>query len=63
VDFAFRLNDLVVLKMSGEKGEVRGRAEYAGGGEPHYLVWYVDANGCQCERWISEIALDAQSPA
>jgi hypothetical protein len=51
------------MKMSAEKGHVHGRAEYADGGDNLYLIHYVAADGCYCERWLSEGALDIQPPA
>jgi hypothetical protein len=61
--FKFALNDFVMLKMSAECGQVHGRAEYVDGSDNHYLVHYVAADGCYCERWLSESALDIQPPA
>ena len=58
--FKFGLGDLVMLAMSGEKGEVRGRAEYTDW-DSSYYVRYVSGHGCQVEDWISESALELQT--
>lgn len=57
--FKFELGAFVMLKMSGEKGEVVGRCEYAHA-EDAYFVRYLDAHGCQVESWQGENALVAQ---
>ena len=51
----FELGKQVEL-MSGELGQVVGRAEYLAS-ETTYLVRYVAANGCMTESWWSESAI------
>lgn len=55
--FRHALNDLVKLTMSGEKGQVIGRAEYTAA-ENAYLVRYVTADGRQVEQWLGQSAID-----
>lgn len=48
--FEFELDQNVAMKLSGEKGQVIGRAEYSA--RPNvYWVRYVAADGRQCESW------------
>jgi hypothetical protein len=58
-EFAFELGAFVMLKLSGEKGEVIGRAEYATAQNAYY-VRYLDAHGCQREDWQGEDGIVAQ---
>lgn len=51
----FEIGNQVAL-MSGESGQVVGRAEYISS-ETTYLVRYVAANGCMTESWWSESAI------
>lgn len=54
--FKFVIGANVSLSMSGEKGEIIGRAEYKTESNKYY-VRYVTAQGSQTEDWISENAL------
>jgi hypothetical protein len=54
--FKYDLGAKVELKLSGEKGEVAGRAEYLYD-ENLYWVRYLAADGCQKEDWWRESAL------
>lgn len=55
--FKFDLNAQVIIKTSGERGEIRARAEYADGMENHYYIRYVTADGRATEAWWGESAL------
>lgn len=57
--FDFKLKDDVKLILSGEKGQVTGRAQYTDS-NPMYRVRYVAADGRQVCDWLSE---DAIQPA
>lgn len=59
--FKFALRDLVKLNMSGEFGEVIGRASYTYS-EPAYLLRYVAADGRQVEAWQTEGSLVSFEP-
>lgn len=54
--FRFELGDQVAISVSGEKGQIKGRAEYQTA-ENAYLVRYVKADGCAVEAWWDETAL------
>lgn len=54
--FDFKLGDSVNLALSGEKGEIVGRAHYVNA-IPSYLVRYVAADGRQIETWLAEDAI------
>lgn len=54
--FQFEIGADVALSMSGEQGQVIGRAEYAHQ-PPQYFVRYVAADGRQCEGWFEAQAL------
>ncbi len=56
MDFKFNLADKVTLDISGENGEVLGRAEYTNGSN-NYLVRYLSADGRAVEAWWLEDAL------
>lgn len=56
--FQFELDQDVRLELSGENGEVIGRAEYVNK-DPQYLVRYKAADGRQVEAWWDEDALIA----
>lgn len=56
--FKFELGQKVVITVSGEAGEVEGRAEYTDG-EPCYYVRYKAGGGCAAEDWWREKALSA----
>jgi hypothetical protein len=55
--FVFNLKDTVRIIVSGEAGEVIGRAEYLNS-NPQYLVRYKSADGRAVEYWWSGDALD-----
>lgn len=55
-NFEFGLKQSVAIKISGEKGEVIGRAEYWSA-ERSYLVRYCAGNGVATEQWWPESAL------
>lgn len=54
--FKFELGQQVEIKVSGESGEVIGRAEYADS-ENSYFLRYKDAQGMAREEWWREGAL------
>lgn len=56
--FDFKLTQKVKLTLSGEQGEVIGRAHYTNA-NPSYLVRYVAADGRQVEDWQAEDSLTA----
>lgn len=55
----FNLGDKVKISISGEVGEVIGRAEYLTNYDPQYQVRYVSASGCAIEAWWAEQTLEA----
>lgn len=55
--FKFELSTEVEIIVSGETGEVIGRAEYLHTNEPSYLLRYAGADGRAVETWWSESAL------
>jgi hypothetical protein len=55
--FKFKINDDVVIAVSGEPGMVIGRAEYATA-ENTYLIRYQAADHRAVEQWWSESALE-----
>lgn len=57
VEFDYNIHDVVMISVSGEVGEIIGRAEREY--DLHeYLVRYKDANGCAVERWWNENAIE-----
>lgn len=58
--FKFALNQTVVIVVSGETGDIIGRAEYMCC-NPSYLIRYKANDGRAVEAWWSEEALDALS--
>lgn len=56
-EFAFRLGAEVVIRASGEAGQVIGRAQYTNSANC-YFVRYCSADGRAVEQWWSEEALD-----
>lgn len=52
----FELKQYVTIAVSGEQGQVIGRAEFAHA-EPSYLVRYKCADGRALEAWWNESAL------
>lgn len=55
--FKFDLNQEVVIKVSGEKGRIEGRAEYVSEGNGYY-VHYRAADGRSASRWLAEHQID-----
>lgn len=53
----YDLRQIVKIRVSGEHGEVIGRAEYIHC-EPMYLLRYMNAKGAAVEAWWSEGALE-----
>ena len=54
--FTFRLHQSVALKISDERGEIIGRAEFSNSVD-HYKVRYVAGDGRQVEDWLAEDAI------
>ena len=54
--FDFKLGDKVKFVLSGEAGEVIGRAHYKNS-NPQYFTRYLSTDGRQFEDWIPEDAL------
>lgn len=54
--FKFNLKQRVIIRASGEEGEVIARAEYAES-TPGYLIRYKAADGRAVEQWWNEAAL------
>ena len=57
----FELREKVAVIVSGEAGEVVGRAEYSTG-EPQYYVRYKAADGRAVESWWPGEALQSVLP-
>lgn len=55
--FEFKINDDVLIAVSGEPGIVIGRAEYATS-ENTYLIRYQAADHRAVEQWWTESALE-----
>ncbi len=58
VPFKFELSQLVEVCISDEWGEVKARAQYAGG-ENQYLLHYKAADGRATTEWFGESMLEA----
>lgn len=56
MSFKFNLGDKVAVEVSGETGEVLGRAEYSTAAN-NYFVRYKSADGRAVENWWQEDAL------
>lgn len=56
--FKFDLGQKVALALSGEAGEIIGRAHYSFA-SPAYLVRYKAADGGQVESWWNQDAIVA----
>lgn len=56
--FQFDLKAKIKIAISGEHGEVIGRAEYTTA-EPSYFVRYVTADGRAVEQWWTESSIVA----
>jgi hypothetical protein len=61
-NFKFELTSPVMVQVSGEAGEVIGRAQYTAM-ENQYWVRYKAADGRAVEAWWAESALVSSSPA
>jgi hypothetical protein len=55
--FKFELGQQVRFAVSGEVGQVIGRAEYKTA-EPNYFVRYKRADGVGCQDWWAESAVE-----
>lgn len=58
-EFKFGLGDTLRINVSGENGEVIGRAQYVNS-DPSYLIRYKTGDGVAVENWWSEGALSSQ---
>lgn len=56
MSFKFDLQAKIKIAISGEHGEVIGRAEYTTA-EPSYFVRYVTADGRAVEQWWTESSI------
>lgn len=54
--FKFKLGEKVTVEVSGESGEILGRAEYTTA-ENNYFLRYKSADGRAVEAWWQEGAL------
>lgn len=56
----FELDQAVAIKISGERGHVRGRAEYSEtvSNTPSYWVKYLSGDGRATHGWFDEADLD-----
>jgi hypothetical protein len=59
--FMFNLGERVHIAVSGEAGEIIGRAQYFMG-EDAYLLRYKAADGRAVEQWWNEQAIEARFP-
>lgn len=57
-EFQFKLGQQVAIKVSGETGEVLGRAEYSTA-ENNYFLRYRAVDGRAVEAWWQESSLQA----
>ena len=55
----FELKQQVRITVSGEAGEIIGRADYSTANLPSYLIRYKTADGRAAEQWWTEDALEA----
>lgn len=55
--FAFNLGATVQIKVSGETGTIKGRAEYLEGEPNSYWIQYKSADGRAVAAWWSEQSL------
>lgn len=58
-ELLFTLNQAVTIVVSGERGTVCARAQYANGAEPGYLVFYKAADGRAVSAWFDQSQLEA----
>ncbi|EIL1426223.1 hypothetical protein ACEZ1X_004454 [Escherichia coli] len=56
--FKFELSQLVEVRITDERGEVKGRAQYADG-ENRYWIHYKAADGRATTDWFCESMLEA----
>lgn len=56
MSFKFDLQEKIKIAISGERGEVIGRAEYVHA-EASYFVRYVTADGRAVEQWWTESSI------
>jgi hypothetical protein len=56
--FLFSLSKVVRISVSGEVGEIIGRAEYTNS-EPLYFVRYKAADGRAVESWWAQSSIEA----
>lgn len=61
MEFQFKLNQQVTIATSGERGVVKGRAEYTNAANSYY-VQYKAADGRACNSWWDEDALSCTCP-
>lgn len=52
--FKYALGADVKLRLSGERGVIKGRADFSTGAENSYFVVYKDATGRQVQSWCDE---------
>lgn len=52
--FKYALGADVKLRLSGECGVIKGRADFSTGAENSYFVVYKDATGRQVQSWCDE---------
>ncbi|MDY4383903.1 MULTISPECIES: hypothetical protein [Pectobacterium] len=62
MEFKYGLGQLVAVGVSGEKGSVKGRAEYETYPNSYY-VHYLAADGKATERWFDESEIHAVTPS
>lgn len=56
--FKFELSADVKISVSGERGQIIGRAQYTTTPTPSYLVRYKTGDGRATEQWWTEDALE-----
>lgn len=61
MSFKHELGQVIQVIISGEKGSVKGRAEYASTGN-QYLIHYLTADGRAVDGWFDEGELSSASP-
>ncbi|NTZ48384.1 hypothetical protein ACB496_12795 [Lelliottia nimipressuralis] len=59
--FKHELGQAVQVTISGEKGSVKGRAEYASTSN-QYLIHYLTADGRGVDGWFDEGELSSANP-
>tara|TARA_R110000851_G_scaffold43447_3_gene107419 strand:+ start:55 stop:249 length:195 start_codon:yes stop_codon:yes gene_type:complete len=58
--FGFNLHDEVTIKISGEKGHIKSRAEHTTS-DSNYRVMYKAADGRAVENWFDDAELELTS--